>query len=81
MSIFWKLAQSAAMGALPTLRALLDPTAQGGDYYGPDGFRSSRGHPIKVGSSQDAQNPELADRLWVVSEELTGISYSWTNDN
>ena len=81
MSIFWKLAQSAAMGALPTLRALLDPTAQGGDYYGPDGFRSSRGYPIKVGSSQDAQNPELADRLWVVSEELTGISYSWTNDN
>ena len=82
ISIFGKLlAQSAAMGALPTLRALLDPTAQGGDYYGPNGFRESRGYPIKVGSSQNAQNPKLADQLWVASEELTGISYSWTNDN
>ncbi len=33
------LSQSAAMGALPTLRAATDPAALGGQYYGPDGFR------------------------------------------
>ena len=82
ISIFGKLlAQSATMGALPTLRALLDPEAIEGDYYGPDGFRESRGHPIKVGSSENAQNPELAEQLWNMSEKLTGISYSWINEN
>ena len=30
--------QSAAMGALPTLRAATDPDARGGQYYGPDGL-------------------------------------------
>jgi NAD(P)-dependent dehydrogenase (short-subunit alcohol dehydrogenase family) len=78
ISVFGKLlAQSATMGALPTLRALLDPEALEGDYYGPDGFRESRGYPIKVSSSKDAQNLELAERLWAVSEDLTGVKYSW----
>jgi NAD(P)-dependent dehydrogenase (short-subunit alcohol dehydrogenase family) len=78
ISVFGKLlAQSATMGALPTLRALLDPEALEGDYYGPDGFRESRGYPIKVSSSEDAQNLEIADRLWTVSENLTGVKYSW----
>ena len=53
ISVFGKLlAQSSAMGALPTLRALLDQEALAGDYYGPDGFRESRGYPIKVSSSK-----------------------------
>ena len=78
ISVFGKLlAQSATMGALPTLRALLDPEVLAGDYYGPAGFRESRGYPIKVSSSEDAQNLELAERLWAVSEDLTGVKYSW----
>ncbi|OBJ78495.1 short-chain dehydrogenase, partial [Mycobacterium marseillense] len=39
------LFQSAAMGALPTLRAATDPDVQGGQYFGPDGFLEQRGHP------------------------------------
>ena len=35
-------AQSAEMGALPTLRAATDPSAQGGQYYGPDGLGEQR---------------------------------------
>src|SRR4051812_26959620 len=31
--------QSANMGSLPTLRAAVDPTATGGEYYGPAGLR------------------------------------------
>lgn len=39
------------MGALPTLRAAVDPLAQGGDYFGPDGFNSFRGYPVKIATS------------------------------
>lgn len=67
--------QSSEMGALPTLRALGDPGAQGGDYYGPDGFRQQRGYPRKVGSSKAARDPQVASRLWTLSENLTGIRY------
>ena len=36
-----------------------------------------RGYPRKVDTSQAAKEPELAQRLWDVSEELTGIRYAW----
>ena len=67
--------QSAEMGALPTLRAATDPTAQGGDYYGPDGFGEQKGHPEKVGMSSKATDDAVARRLWDVSLDLAGVSY------
>ena len=67
--------QSAAMGALPTLRAAVDPDVDGGDYFGPDGFNEMRGHPEKVGMSKTAKDDDLAEELWDVSIELSGVSY------
>jgi NAD(P)-dependent dehydrogenase (short-subunit alcohol dehydrogenase family) len=67
------LAQSAAMGALPTLRAATDPTATGGQYYGPDRLLETRGHPIVVRSSRRSQDRALQGLLWARSEELTGV--------
>ncbi|UDY35149.1 oxidoreductase [Dermatobacter hominis] len=67
------LAQSAAMGALPTLRAATDPTAGGGQYYGPDRLFETRGHPIVVRSSRRSQDRGLQALLWARSEELTGV--------
>jgi NAD(P)-dependent dehydrogenase (short-subunit alcohol dehydrogenase family) len=69
------LAQSAEMGALPTLRAATDPDALGGQYYGPDGLGEQRGHPRLVKSSSQSHNEDLQRRLWSVSEELTGVTY------
>jgi NAD(P)-dependent dehydrogenase (short-subunit alcohol dehydrogenase family) len=69
------LFQSAAMGALPTLRAATDPDVRGGQYYGPDGFGEQRGHPKVVGSSAKSHDEGLQRRLWTVSEELTGVSF------
>jgi NAD(P)-dependent dehydrogenase (short-subunit alcohol dehydrogenase family) len=70
------MAQSAAQGALPTLRAATDDLP-GGSYLGPDGRREQRGrHPTLVGRSTDASDVELAKRLWTVSEELTGIGWA-----
>ncbi|AOW91878.1 short-chain dehydrogenase [Rhodococcus sp. WMMA185] len=69
------VAQSAAMGALPTLRAATDPSVRSGQYYGPDGFREMRGHPKLVESSAQSHDADIQRRLWSVSEELTGITY------
>ncbi len=70
-----KFMQSAAMGALPTLRAATDPDVVGGEYFGPDGFGEQQGHPKRVGRTRRAQDPEAAARLWDVSAELTGVTY------
>lgn len=69
------MAQSAAMGALPTLYAATDPAVTNGDYFGPDGFGEQRGHPRLVGMNGAARDVADAARLWTVSEELTGVSY------
>jgi NAD(P)-dependent dehydrogenase (short-subunit alcohol dehydrogenase family) len=71
------IAQSAAMGALPTIRAAVDPDAKGNNYYGPDGFMEQRGYPAIVTSSEASHNLADARRLWEVSEQLTGIHYNW----
>ena len=68
------LAQSAEMGALPTLYAALDDAVTGGDYIGPPGLL--RGYPTKVQSSDKSHNREDAGKLWAISEQLTGVKYS-----
>jgi NAD(P)-dependent dehydrogenase (short-subunit alcohol dehydrogenase family) len=69
-------AQSAAMGALPTLYAATAPDVQSGDYFGPGGFIELWGHPTRVQPIRRARDPEAAERLWRVSEELTGVRFS-----
>ncbi|MCB9451066.1 MAG: SDR family NAD(P)-dependent oxidoreductase [Anaerolineaceae bacterium] len=70
-----RLFQSAAMGALPLLRAATDPQAVGSQYYGPNGPGETRGYPVVVQSNGASHNTEDARKLWQVSEELTGVSY------
>jgi NAD(P)-dependent dehydrogenase (short-subunit alcohol dehydrogenase family) len=69
------LFQSAAMGALPTLRAATDPGVLGGQYFGPDGFGEQRGYPRVVASTAASHDTDAQRRLWTVSEELTGVTY------
>jgi NAD(P)-dependent dehydrogenase (short-subunit alcohol dehydrogenase family) len=66
---------SPEVGALATLRAATDPQVRGGQYYGPSGFRGLVGHPVLVQSSRKSHDTAVAQRLWTVSEELTGVSY------
>ena len=75
-SVFGSLVmQSAAMGALPILRAATDPAVTGGEYYGPSGFRELRGYPKVVSSSARSHDAEVQGRLWTASEELTGVTF------
>ncbi|QFU90286.1 oxidoreductase [Amycolatopsis sp. YIM 10] len=67
--------RTPAMGALPTLRAATDPGAGGGDYFGPTGLFEIGGFPGLVAASSRAHDVELQQRLWAVSEELTGVTY------
>jgi NAD(P)-dependent dehydrogenase (short-subunit alcohol dehydrogenase family) len=69
------LSQPAARGALPTLRAATDPGVLGGQYYGPDGRGERVGHPRVVTSSARSYDAGLQQRLWTVSEELTGVGF------
>jgi len=68
-------AQSAAMGALPTLYAATSPDVRGGDYIGPSDYFESWGHPKKVQSNGRSHDAEAARRLWEVSESLTDVGF------
>lgn len=69
------LLQSPLMGALATLRAATDPSAAGGQYYGPSGLGEFMGHPVLVQSSRRSHDESLQRQLWRASEELTGVTY------
>jgi len=71
------LAQSARMGALPSLYAGFSPDAVGGAYYGPRGLFGWRGYPKRVGSSRRSHDESLAATLWDVSEALTRVVYDF----
>ncbi|WP_024800118.1 SDR family NAD(P)-dependent oxidoreductase [Nocardia sp. BMG51109] len=69
------ITQTAEMGALPTLRAATDPAVTGGQYYGPGNRGQVRGYPKLVTSSPDSHDRAVQQRLWTVSEELTGVTF------
>lgn len=68
--------QSPAQGALPILFAATAADAKGGAYYGPDGLRETRGFPTAAKIPPQAQNERVAARLWAVSEDLAGVSFT-----
>jgi NAD(P)-dependent dehydrogenase (short-subunit alcohol dehydrogenase family) len=67
--------QSDVAGALPTLYAATSPNAKGGEYIGPDGFMAIKGSPTVEQPKPQALDEVVAKKLWVVSEELTGVVY------
>ena len=70
------VAQSAAQGALPLLYAAPAPDVAGGEYYGPGGLMNMRGAPERQESNSASRDEKTAERLWEVSEELTGVDYA-----
>ncbi|MEX1019374.1 MAG: oxidoreductase [Litorilinea sp.] len=68
-------AQDATMGALPTLYAAVVPGLRGGEYVGPDGLLGMWGHPVVTRSSRQSYDHADAQRLWALSESLTGVEF------
>lgn len=75
-SLLWFLFQPVSQGALPTLFAATAPDVQGGAYYGPDRMSETRGFPALAKIPQQALDAKVSERLWRLSEDLTGVSFS-----
>ena len=65
--------QSSAAGANPTLWAA--SYAEPGSYVGPTRLMESRGRLGHAKLSRSARDEGLAQRLWALSEERTGVTY------
>ena len=61
--------QSAAAGALPTLRAL-DHSTPSGAFVGPTRFGQVRGRPELLGVYSAGKDPATAERLWELTEQV-----------
>lgn len=71
------VAQNVQMGTLPTLRAATDESAKTGDYYGPNGIFEMKGYPVLVDSNKLSKDVLKAQKLWELSENLTGVKYDF----
>lgn len=67
------LAQPARIGALPLMRAALDPSSKNGEFYGPN--LMIVGYPRREKPSRHARNTTDQRVLWEKSEELTGVKF------
>lgn len=65
--------QSADAGAMPFVRAAVDPHAQSGEFYGPAFMMW--GPARKEKPSKQARNAHDARALWEKSEQLTGVTF------
>ncbi len=68
------VAQSAEKGALPSLFAATATDVEQGGYYGPDGFLRLAGWPSPDRPSEKRADEKVADKLWELSEQLTGLN-------
>jgi len=64
--------ESAGMSAL---HAATSPDARGGRFYGPRGLGHLAGKPAEQKTYKPLQDLEDAQRVWAVSEELSGVGF------
>ncbi len=67
--------QGVAQGALPQIRAAVEPGLAGGTYVGPTGPFEMHGGPDVVRPPRPALDAELAAGLWDLSQQATGVSF------
>ena len=69
------LSQTPQLGCLPTLHAATSSEVTGGEYFGPKHAFEIFGTPAKARIAKHARDESSASQLWMVSEELTEVSY------
>src|SRR6478735_834287 len=67
------ISQSKEHGAWSLVRALIDPSIEGGEFWGPK--TGSRGEPRRQTAAKITRDLEVAARLWRVCEEATGVRW------
>ena len=71
--------QPATMGALPTVYAATASSLTGGEYVGPDGKGQRRGYPTLEKPDPAVNDEASRQKLWDVSEKLTGVTFNFSN--
>jgi NAD(P)-dependent dehydrogenase (short-subunit alcohol dehydrogenase family) len=66
---------TAKEGAQSTLAACLRPDAQGGQYWGPDGYNEQKGSPALAKIDASALDLKLNARLWDWAKKITGANF------
>ena len=69
------IGQGVEVGSLALPRAATDPRVRGGEFYSPGGLMNS-GYPARATSSDTSYDRDAARRLWEMSEQLTGVTFS-----
>jgi NAD(P)-dependent dehydrogenase (short-subunit alcohol dehydrogenase family) len=67
------ITQSKEHGAWSLVRALVDPSIEGGEFWGPRSV--ARGEPRRQTASKITRDPEVAGRLWQAAEDATGVKW------
>ena len=67
--------QAASQGTLPTLFSATSPLAKPGAYHGPDGRNEMRGTPAASKAPPQAEDADVARRLWELSERLVRVTF------
>ena len=70
--------QPAEMGALPTIYAATEKNLKGGEYIGPDGRGNRKGYPSIETPSEGVYNRQTMNKLWEISEKLTGVTFNFS---
>jgi NAD(P)-dependent dehydrogenase (short-subunit alcohol dehydrogenase family) len=78
--IRWLSARGILLGtpesaALPALYAAVSPDARGGAFYGPSGPLHLGGAPAEQPLFSRLRSEDDAQRIWTLSEQLTGVRY------
>lgn len=73
--MFGVVGQSAAQGAWPILYAATSDRVKTGAFYGPSGRGERKGMPGPAQIAPQATDHKLAEKLWLISEKLTGIDF------
>ncbi len=73
--LFYWFSQGADMGALPQIRAAVDLSVIGEEFFGPGGKRQMKGYPVLVQPQNSELTSENASKLWEVSSKITDVNY------
>jgi NAD(P)-dependent dehydrogenase (short-subunit alcohol dehydrogenase family) len=65
--------QGKDRGAWPVVRAVTDPDARGGDYWGPRYL--TRGVPTRQRPTATSSDPRVGARVWSRLEEFSGVGF------
>lgn len=73
--LFERFIQSPAEASRSSLRAATDPSAHGGQLYGPADRAQTTGPPVPIPPSKRSLDEADQTRLWELSERLTGVEF------